>query len=96
MSGLKERWKVNSNLQVFLILIAFACTGITVAFIKRPLILYLFPQEIIPLWASIAYYLLILPVYNVILLIYGFIFGQFAFFLSFERRLLKRIFFFEK
>jgi len=39
----------------------------------------------------VVYYILILPVYNVILLLYGFVFGQFRFFLDFEKRFLKRL-----
>ena len=42
--------------------------------------------------ASIIYYMLILPIYNVILLGYGFLFGQFNFFWEFEKRFFNRIF----
>ncbi len=45
-----------------------------------------------PLWASIAYYILILPIYNVFLLVYGFLFGQLRFFWDFEKRFFNRIF----
>jgi len=45
-----------------------------------------------PGWAAVAYYFLILPIYNVILLLYGFIFGQFHFFWNFEKRLMRRLF----
>jgi hypothetical protein len=44
------------------------------------------------LWASITYFILILPVYNVFLLFYGFVFGQFKFFWEFEKKFFKRIF----
>ncbi len=88
---LKIRWKVKSAYQVVLILIVFACTGFTVLFIKKPVFELLFGREIIPLWASVVYYLLILPVYNVFLLCYGFIFGQFRFFWDFEKRLINNI-----
>lgn len=74
-----------------LILLVFACTGFTVLFLKTPVFKLLFGQENIPLWASVVYYLLILPVYNVFLLCYGFIFGQFQFFWSFEKRLINNI-----
>lgn len=89
---LQQRWKVNSPLQVVGILVVFACTGFTVLFLKRPLLSYMFNGEPMPMWATIVYYLLILPVYNVLLLIYGFIFGLFRFFWNFEKRFFARIF----
>jgi len=89
---LKERWKVKGALQVILILVVFACTGFTVLFIKRPLFDFLFDGSPMPFWASVVYYILILPIYNVFLLIYGFIFGQFRFFWNFEKRFFNRIF----
>ena len=42
--------------------------------------------------ATVLYYLLILPVYNGLLLAYGFLFGQFQFFWEFEKRFMSRIF----
>ena len=88
---LKSRWNVGSAFQVVIILIVFACTGFTVLFLKRPLFAYLFDGGEIPWWASVVYYILILPVYNLFLLFYGFIFGQFRFFWNFEKRLFARL-----
>jgi hypothetical protein len=89
---LQQRWKVESAFQVIIILVVFACTGFTVLFLKRPIFSYIFDEQPMPLWATIVYYLLILPIYNIILLVYGFIFGQFRFFWTFEKRLLARFF----
>lgn len=89
---LRSRWNLKSTAQVVIVLIVFACTGTTVLLIKRPLFAYWFPDGDKPLWASITYFILILPVYNVFLLFYGFIFGQFKFFWEFEKRFFKRIF----
>ena len=88
---LQTRWKLKSGLQVVIVLIVFACTGFTVLFIKRPLFEYWFPNGDKPMWASTLYWILIFPVYNMILLLYGFIFGQFHFFWEFEKRFLNRI-----
>jgi hypothetical protein len=88
---LQTRWKVNSTLQVMLILLVFACTGVTVLLIKRPLFNYWFGNSPLPTSASIVYYILILPIYNIILLFYGFVLGQFTFFWNFEKRFFKRI-----
>ncbi len=74
-----------------MILIVFACTGTTVMLLKRPVVAFFAGDGEQPLLFSILYYLLILPIYNVILLIYGFIFGQFSFFWEFEKRFIRRI-----
>jgi hypothetical protein len=89
---LKERWKVKSTFQVIIILVVFACTGTTVALIARPLLRFLFAPAEVPTWATVLYYVLILPLYNVVLLCYGFLFGQFTFFWNFERRFFSRLF----
>lgn len=88
---LKTRWKVETGFQVIVILIVFACTGTTVWYIKEPILHYLFEGGEMPLWASISYWIIILPVYNILLLFYGFIFGQFQFFWTFEKRLARSI-----
>lgn len=89
---LKERWHVKNTFQVIVILIVFACTGTTVALIARPLLHLIFNPNEIPTWATVLYYVLILPIYNIFLLLYGMIFGQFRFFWAFEKRLFKRMF----
>ena len=90
VSKLEKRWEVT-RLQVFIILLVFACTGFTVMFLKRPIVGFFTENGEQPLLFSVLYYILILPVYNLILLIYGFIFGQFKFFWEFEKRLFKRL-----
>ncbi|MCU0418393.1 MAG: hypothetical protein MUC38_01950 [Cyclobacteriaceae bacterium] len=91
LEKLKTRWKVGSVGQVVLILLVFACTGFTVLFLKKPLFRFAFGAGEMPTWASVVYYIVILPVYNVFLLIYGFLFGQFQFFWAFEKRFFQRI-----
>jgi len=88
---LKARWRLGSGFQVLIVLIVFACTGFTVLLIKRPLFEYWFPAGDKPTWASLLYWILIFPVYNMFLLLYGFVFGQFHFFWEFEKRFFHRI-----
>lgn len=92
MERLKDRWKVKNTFQVVIILVVFACTGTTVALLARPLLHALFAPEEVPTWATVLYYVLILPIYNVFLLFYGLLFGQFQFFWSFEKRFFARLF----
>lgn len=89
---LKQRWKLGSAFQVVVVLIVFACTGFTVLFIKKPILSLLAGPYGDSTTASVLYYILILPLYNVILLAYGFLFGQFNFFWEFEKRTFGRIF----
>ncbi|MEM8566782.1 MAG: DUF6787 family protein [Bacteroidota bacterium] len=94
MSWLKKlqgKWGVGP-VQVIIILIVFACNGFTVLFLKEPVLSIILPKEDRNWLFTIAYYVLILPIYNVILLVYGFLFGQFRFFWEFEKRTFSRMF----
>ena len=88
---LKERWQLNSLFQVLVVLLVFACTGFTVLFLKRPILGLLGEEAKNSLLYSFLYYLLILPLYQIVLLIYAFVFGQFKFFWAFEKRFFKRM-----
>lgn len=91
LERLKARWKLKNIGQVVVVLLVFALTGTTVLLIKKPIMSLIAPDGDYPVWFSILYYILILPVYNVILLIYGFTFGQFSFFWEFEKRFFNRM-----
>jgi len=43
-------------------------------------------------WVDMVYYILILPVYNLLILFYGMIFGQLKYFWAFEKRFFQRLF----
>lgn len=91
LENLKKRWNAGSTLQVILILCTFALTGTTVVWISKPLLRSIFEPEAVPGWARLIYYILILPVYNLFLLAYGFLLGQFRFFWNFEKRFFSRL-----
>jgi hypothetical protein len=82
---LQDRWKLKNTAQVIIVLIVFACTGFTVMFLKDPIVDAITGGERSLLF-SVIYYILILPIYFIILLFYGFIFGQFAFFWGFVKK----------
>jgi len=90
---LRQRWKVDTLWQVCVILLVFACTGFSIYFLKRPLLHFFAGDQGNRAPATFLYYILILPLYNVLLLGYGFIFGQFKFFWAFEKKLFSRIFY---
>jgi hypothetical protein len=90
VNRLQDRWNLKSGWQVAIVLIVFACTGFTVLFLKKPLFRLIRASEEYYTLLTILYYILILPIYNLILLFYGFLFGQFNFFWEFEKRMFGR------
>ncbi|MDW8384116.1 MAG: prolipoprotein diacylglyceryl transferase [Flammeovirgaceae bacterium] len=92
---LQQKWNLQSAKQVILVLIVFALTGSTVLLIKPFLFRWLGQYYSISFWNRIwVSVLVILPLYQVLLLFYGLLLGQFTFFWNFERRMIGRIFFF--
>ncbi|MCU0341038.1 MAG: prolipoprotein diacylglyceryl transferase [Spirosomaceae bacterium] len=86
---LKQRWGVQSAWQVFIILLVFACTGFSVMYLKRWMVEWMGIERKWVVWTFNI--LVILPLYQVILLAYGWLFGQFQFFWRFEQRMFSRI-----
>ena len=89
---LKKRWNIQSNLQVIVILIVFAITGTSTVYVKRLIFdLIGITNDTHTLIIIPTYILVILTVYNILLLIIGSIFGQYRFFLEFEKKFFSRI-----
>jgi len=92
INKLMQRWKVGSPSQVIIILVVFACTGFSVMFLKKPILGWLSTDlESNKTLFSVLYYIFIFPIYNILLLIYGFLFGQFQFFWEFEKTFFRKI-----
>jgi hypothetical protein len=93
MKKLKERWNVSSNWQLSLIFIVFAITGYSSLQIAKPFLsLVGIPETFEPHWLyRVLRIILIFPIYQVLLIIVGSIFGQFAFFWEFEKKMLNRM-----
>lgn len=90
ITKLQARWQLKSIGQVIIVLVVFACTGFTVLFLK-PVITGWFVKDEPSTLFSVMYWILIFPVYNMFLLFYGFVFGQFRFFWEFEKRFFRRM-----
>jgi len=93
MDRLKEKWGITSNFQLVIIFIVFGITGSTSAYITRPVLAIIgITKETMNPW---LYWplslLLILPVYKVLLIIIGTIFGQHTFFWNFVKNMLVRM-----
>ncbi len=92
MEKLKQRWGLTSNFQVCIVLLVFAITGSTAAFISKPILASLGIERGITnsflYW--VLYVLIIFPIYKVILICIGTIFGQHTFFWNFVKKMLTR------
>ena len=92
MEKLKQRWGVESNFQLTVIFIVFAITGSASAMVSKPICLWLgITKEDFGFLFTPIRLILIFPLYQVLLVIIGFLFGQFAFFWKFEKKLLRKI-----
>ena len=93
MKRLKEKWKITSNVQFVIILVVFAITGSLSAKIAKPFCVYigLDFSELNPILAWILRLIIILPIYQILLIIIGSLFGQFRFFWEFEKKIFRRI-----
>jgi hypothetical protein len=93
MKKLRARWGISSNFHLIIILIVFALTGSFSAKLAEPVTDFLGMN--LENTASWIYWpiriLLIFPIYQVLLLFFGFIFGQFKFFWNFEKKMLSRM-----
>jgi hypothetical protein len=90
MKGLKQRWGLTSNWQLTIIIVVFAITGSASAYLSRPFCVWLgIGKNELGHWYTPIRLLLIFPIYQVLLVAIGFLFGQFKFFWSFEKKMLK-------
>lgn len=88
---LKEKWEVGSNSQLFVILIVFSLSG-SGALMIRKLVFNLINYD--PDWpfllTALIYVLIIVPAYQLMLIVFGTLLGQFYFFWKFEKKILAR------
>jgi hypothetical protein len=98
MNKLKQRWGISSNWQILIIFIVFGLTGSSSLFVAKPVLEFIgltrmsFSSD---LWGGVSYHalrlLMVFPVYQVLLVGYGWVFGQFRFFWQFEKNMLSRM-----
>lgn len=93
MDKLKKHWGIDSNFQIVIIFIVFAVTGSAAAKLAAPLTEFIgLGRETTNVW---LYWpiriLLIFPIYQVLLVLFGWLFGQFEFFWNFEKKMLNRL-----
>jgi hypothetical protein len=85
---LQDKWGLESAFQVVLILIVFSLAGSTAVFLRKSFFdLIGFDEHTAFLLKAVVYILFLFPTYQVLLLAYGAIFGQFRFFWQKERKM---------
>ncbi|MDP4665792.1 MAG: hypothetical protein NWS37_06105 [Flavobacteriaceae bacterium] len=92
LEKLASKWNVTYRFEMIAIFIVFAFTGSSAAYISRPFMSFIgLTPDNFPAW---LYWILFtlggFVFYQIFLVIYAFIFGQFQFFWTFQKKMLKR------
>lgn len=85
---MKERWHLDSLTQVVMVFIVFGLTGTSVVFLKPAIFNFFGMEKIVGVKGFLLYCLLIFPLYQILLLFYGTVLGQFAFFWKWEKKMI--------
>ena len=93
MNKLKEKWGITSNYQIIIILLVFSITGSVAVWIAKPVLnLVGLDKEVVSPWLFWPIRILIIfPIYQILIVIIGTLFGQFKFFWGFEKKMLVRL-----
>ncbi len=93
MKRLKKKWGIESNWQLFIILLVFSVTGYSSLLVAKPILAFVgLTQEATNPWIYRPLrILLIFPFYQILIVLYGWLFGQFQFFWDFEKKMLRRL-----
>ena len=92
ISKLESKWIVNERWELIRIFIVFAITGSSSVLVGRPIIKWLGITQgnLHPLLYWILFIAISLFFYQVLLVLIGWVFGQFQFFWNFEKKMLRR------
>jgi len=93
MEKIRSFFRVNSNYQLFVINVVFAVTGtLSLLFADYILKILLINQD---LYGITSYWIiriiLLLPIYQVLLIFVGALFGEFTYFWEMEKKTLKKL-----
>ena len=93
MNRLKEKWGITSNYQIIIILLVFSITGSVAVWIAKPVLnLVGLDKEVVFPWLFWPIRIFIIfPIYQILIVIIGALFGQFKFFWAFEKKMLVRL-----
>ena len=85
---LKERWGITSNFQIVIIFIVFGITGSVSAYFSGPLTEIIIGSNSELNWSIklLIRIIVLTPIYQVLLLFFGYIFFQYKFFFKFVKK----------
>lgn len=89
---LEKKWIVNQRWEMIRIFIVFAFTGTSSLYVGRPIIklLGITKENLNPIVYWILFIIIGLIFYQILLVFFGWLFGQFKFFWEFEKKMLRR------
>ena len=91
LDRLKKRWQIESNFQLVIILIVFAVTGSSTLYARKGIFYLIGITAETSMWIKVPLYVvIIIPVYQILFLIVGTLFGQFKFVWWFEKKMLSK------
>ncbi len=86
LSRLKQKWSIASPWQFWAIMLTFSLAGMAITQVRRPLFHLFGIEPETPFWIKTVVYLAsIFPLYQLFLLIFGTLLGQFRFFWEKEK-----------
>ena len=90
---IKDKWGISSNIQLLTIFLVFGVTGSLSVYISQPLLNFIgIDRMTISSWLYWPIRILIIfPVYQILIVVIGTLFGQFKFFWKFEKKMLARL-----
>ena len=93
MNRLKEKWGITSNFQIIIILLVFSITGSIAVIVAKPVLnLVVLDTDVLSPWVFWPIRIFIIfPIYQVLIVVIGALFGQFKFFWAFEKKMLSRL-----
>jgi len=92
INKLKKIFKATSNWHLFIIFLVFGISGSLSVIVSEPIIRLFKINELIDhyIFYIMIRILIIFPVYQILLLFVGTLFGQYKYFLDFEKKMLMR------
>lgn len=85
---LKKKWGITNNFDFTVIMLVFSFAGMAIGFERKPVFHLLGFTPHTPWWVqTIVYIPLFVPLYQINLLVFGALLGQFNFFWEKEKRL---------
>ena len=90
---LENTWKVNFKWEMISIFLVFAITGTSSIYISKPIftLIGITKEKLNPFAYWILYSIVGLIFYQILLILIGWLFGQFKFFWNFEKKILARL-----